>query len=143
MHPKHGTRTPWNVKAEMLKKLYNYVHKEHKFYKAPTPQAYITSLAQIWGPRQRTWGFKYRPKLMMGEGAELNIAMNAMEFKASGGEGALTRKGAVNHIITYVHTGVFKPHLEDTDIREVADELQHPRYFQPRRRRLRFKQPPL
>jgi len=140
-HPIHGFKTAWNIKAEMFKKLYGYIINEHKFFKGPKIGREIRSLNPFFGPTKRLIGLVYRPKFMINEGTELNIAMNLHEYLVAGGQVAATRPGVVNHIITYIHTGIYKPVVKDPDEGAMLDELS--RYIKPIRRRLNGKQRPI
>ena len=76
---------------------------------------------------------------MMNEGTELNIAMNIHEYIVAGGQAVATRPGVINHILTYIHTIIYKPVVQDPDVGITLDELS--RLSKPIRRRLNGKQP--
>ena len=124
----------------MLKKLYGYITNEHKFFKGPKTALDVKSLCPFFGPNKRPTGLKYRPKFMMNEGTELNISMNIHEYLVAGGQAVATRPGVINHILTYIHTGIYKPVVNDPDTGAILDELS--RYPIPIRRRLNGKQRP-
>ena len=101
-HPKHGNKTPWNVKCEMFKKLYQFLLACYKRYEGPSVAKNVRTLISF-GTTNKDKGLDIRPKFLMKEYTELCVVENILEYVKEGGVGNVSsnRKGAVNHLLNY------------------------------------------
>ena len=136
VHPKYGKRTPWCIKAEIIKKLYKLLCT---CYKTSIKKKVRTLLA--FGGTD-SFGLDIRPKLMCNAGTEIAIIGSIVAFHTCGtsGQPRANRIGAIDHILVYQRTGV-SPVVIAPAVRQLADLVEripkNPKY------RLRRKQNPV
>ena len=126
-HRKYGNKTPWNIKAEIAKKLYMCFIKRFKQYRKPVIGRAMTILQPF--TRKTYPGLRRRPKLMMGVHADAAIILNLLTFLSEGSAGTAvaSKPGSLNHILSYKHIRappvIIDPcvrHLEDIIIARMA-----------------------
>ena len=100
-HPKYGNHTPWNVKAEIIKKMYTFVMLYYPQYDTPAIKRTIRTF-MVCRPHPDT-GLVLRYRLLMGDHASIAIVRNLNSYLTAGSAGlrTRTRTGAINHILDY------------------------------------------
>ena len=101
-HKTYGRNTPWNKKAEIIKRYDSAFCLCHREYERIPIHKTIRTL-QPFGGRGTYPGLTVRPKMMTNELAEVSIIENMLTFQSEGGLGDNPRNktGAVNHLFIY------------------------------------------
>ena len=122
-HPKYGTKTPWNIKAEIMKALYKYLLRNYPKY----PKVPITRKIGSLHPftTRYYWGFSLRCKPLMGLQADKTVVINLLTFLSEGSAGSAqsNKPGALNHIIKYNY-GYIPPVIRDPDLVRLQSIIQ-------------------
>jgi len=142
-HPKYGSKTPWNVKAEMINKLYKYLTNVYPTFKSPRIKRPIRPLISF-GAARRDLGLDVRCKLMTNKNAEVAVIENIVKYLNEGtaGNSQSNRIGSLNHILVYKHIP-HKPVITTDSTKQFGDKMteiianrgRRPKY------RLKCKQP--
>jgi len=142
-HPKYGRKTPWNLKAEMVSKLYKYLCNVYPSFKTPKIKRHIRPLTSFGAARQ-VLGLDVRCKLMTNQNAEVAVIENIVKYLNEGtaGNSQSNRVGSINHILMYKHipskpviTTESTKQFGDKMIELIANRGRRPKY------RLKYKQP--
>ena len=144
-HPKYGIKTPWNLKTEMITKLYKYLCKVYPTFKSPKIKRHLWHPLASFGAAKRATSLNVRCKLMTNQNAEVAVIENIVKYLNEGtaGNASSVRIGSVNHILSYKHIPQ-KPVITTNSTRQfgdkmaqlIADRGRRPKY------RLRHKQQP-